>query len=866
MADGTAKLSTAIHSSFASSSPFREVKTSNAYLLPVGLNSPHLMSPSGSIDTSFSTLGFDSPQNTSCSKYTPSPLVSTKPPKPTIMKLDLSRRTGHKERRVLLSTSSSRSTGPVPFLSPLSTCGSSHQSSTTDDIEVRNDCSVEAKLSEAKQLKVARSLGLSKAIVQLSTYTNFGGSSFIAKELIRTISDCAANDTERDSRLINEIRPFCECANVSFDFAIAQFTKELCEMNRNNPRRLHVAACLPRLCSDPATKCMVALKVIRAALLCNKHPKILSVLSRDALSWAMDEKMRSELEEAARLLVIDGIIRRYCGNGAQEFFRVGNPRHGYRLLGHVCRHIDEPSVLFDALSLCDAFTHLPRLEACVQILQRMILAPDVQNSTGTRERRSRADQCSDLFRHLFSLDEPLANEVGLRLCAFCISTIEESLRSDHCFKEQNNHAVAACSGAVCVLSIMQDQGSLQVGSASSPSLLREMQRLLDLQVKFSMFLSLSQLRKGTKHEDIARLLLSPAIELLMKEEKNNKIELRSELSHARRGCELLFGDDQTQTASLWCKVIGQAAIILSQEAWDDSACMDFVDASGLLDDIASDSAFKALISISLVLCSKGSSNKAHILPTGFEDPDKDFSESQPDESILLAMRCIVRANSLVEEHAMPFCSSDLLPSVVTLSSLTDTVSQVLVRADSGVGEAIDAFRRDLNDRARKRRESPSGLFPSLYESTARSKLPSSPSLHPSWYVGDGLLLPPPETLSFCIAYCKGEIQLSNTTHNGSIYNFLESRGAYSIGLRMLAISSSNGIAANVRRDPDLNHFSFPAEHVTFLQDGIRCLAERSLGGSGNGITSGNIDSQLAFAYLLSLPIKLAFKVGRPDAV
>ena len=40
------------------------------------------------------------------------------------------------------------------------------------------------------------------------------------------------------------------------------------------------------------------------------------------------------------------------------------------------------------------------------------------------------------------------------------------------------------------------------------------------------------------------------------------------------------------------------------------------------------------------------------------------------------------------------------------------------------------------------------------------------------------------------------------------------------------------------------------------------LAERSLGSSGSGNTSGRIDSQLAVYHLLSLPVKVAFKVSK----
>ena len=53
---------------------------------------------------------------------------------------------------------------------------------------------------------------------------------------------------------------------------------------------------------------------------------------------AADDTVKSELEEARRLLAIDSLVRKYCGNGAQEYFRVVSVRR-YVVLFLQCSHL-----------------------------------------------------------------------------------------------------------------------------------------------------------------------------------------------------------------------------------------------------------------------------------------------------------------------------------------------------------------------------------------------------------------------------------------------------------------------------------------------------------------------------------------------
>ena len=115
-----------------------------------------------------------------------------------------------------------------------------------------------------------------------------------------------------------------------------------------------------------------------------------------------------------------------------------------------------------------------------------------------------------------------------------------------------------------------------------------------------------------------------------------------------------------------------------------------------------------------------------------------------------------------------------------------------------------------------------------------------------------------------MVYCKKFMALIRST-NGStieddrIYDFLNDRGAHTIALRLRASASAIELVSNYDISP------FDVDNSILGDGGIsnesKYLVERSLGGSGSGITSGSIDSELALAYLLTLPIKTAFKVS-----
>ena len=192
-----------------------------------------------------------------------------------------------------------------------------------DDEDLEYDC-VEYKLTEALRLKRARELGLEWSSLTLTHYTD-KGDGYILKELVKS----ALNHSTLEERatscegLVDEIRAYAAEINANFDEAVQHYANELCDTNHSNiPAVLKETQQLSQWCTSPSTKCQIVLKMLRRALVSVQRPPNLIALADEAIGMAVEEELKSELEEATRLLKIDLLVRKYCGNGAQEFFRV----------------------------------------------------------------------------------------------------------------------------------------------------------------------------------------------------------------------------------------------------------------------------------------------------------------------------------------------------------------------------------------------------------------------------------------------------------------------------------------------------------------------------------------------------------------
>ena len=757
-----------------------------------------------------------------------------------------------------------------------------NDSGTLYDSYMEDAKCVETKLFQALLLQNARRLGLGYNCVNLGSFESVGGERFICKQLIRLVSKDMIEENMRQS-----LEDFCEKSRINFDEAIAQCINGICN-GRSNEMNLSEAASLVRLSSDPQLKCQNILNILRAALLCKVKPSCLNELSKDAIKWAMEEGVKSEIEEATRLIVIDEIIRKYCGNGASDFFRVSNALHGRRLMQHVTRYVDEPTVLDDVFTLSDAFTHLSRADGCIMVLQRLvsISIDEITNNTTDTDKHStalkRAEQCGLFIRKIHETDPKVAQITGTRLINYCSDILAENKdwkNNNHVanFDKKKSASLTASISACCILLslntltfsngsiLLQDKVLSKMGTSCWNELLRKFQRIHSLQTGFSIFLSISDLKNHSRLHVIARQLLRPAVEFMEKENDNvdtdwKQTDLKSLLTHAKRGCTLLFCSGSSEVAEQWCKIVGSISCYLAKKA-SCQACMTFVEASGLLDNLSNVAAHVSIIAIASSLCMRATN----------EAKQKNvYSQTvKKEDSSLSSMKFVVYAASLLQDHALTSCPKHLLSQMVSLSSLTDIVIQVFARSDCGIGESVLSFKRSLDETSLNRRE-PSYLSPIIPISIKKCvSLSSAPTLHPNWYVGDGLLLPPLEVLQYSMDYCRELLKiiaapqkiLQNNYRLDGIPSFLLSRGAYTITLRLISYASTISMSCSNK---------YPVkEQCVILNTTLQNLAERSLGGSGTGITSGKIDTSLGLAHLLALPLKVAFKVYRaclPSAI
>ena len=184
-----------------------------------------------------------------------------------------------------------------------------------DDESVEHDC-VEIKLSHARRLKTARSLGLEKRVLSLADYPS-KGDGFVVKELV----GAALDSPDEDDAAVDRIRSFAADVGADFDEAAERCALELCDGSRGNiPLAIERSKRMTTWCRSPSRVCSIVLRMLKMALLSRDRPLDLTDVARESIRLAPDDETRSQLNEATRLLVLDSLVRRYCGNGAQTSF------------------------------------------------------------------------------------------------------------------------------------------------------------------------------------------------------------------------------------------------------------------------------------------------------------------------------------------------------------------------------------------------------------------------------------------------------------------------------------------------------------------------------------------------------------------
>ena len=821
------------------------------------------LTPRNSVDT-FCT-SFDSKAS---KRYVPRQF------RPTVLKIGLISGTKKRDGRMMSaqrigrgkSGSHDASTLDFSFLHHKSSSDSMAEASYVedddDDESVEYDC-VEYKLHDAMRLKTARGLGIAREVLTLANYS-IRGEQYVVKELVKSALG-RYSDESRDSAtsIVDRIRSFAADVDADFDEAVKQYANELCDDNRDNiPRALHRARTLFQWCTSPAVKCGIVLKMLRIALVSVQRPPDITLLAKDAIAMAVDESVKSELQEASRLLAIDSLVRNYCGNGAQEFFRVSDPSHGLKLVHHVCRHIDVPTVLSDILMLCDAFTHVSKLDACLFLIQRTMVTPIGKPST------NRAGQCASFLREIYSVDATLAEAVGERMAAFCAGVVEDCNKKillETFVVEAKRQAKVACSTACAMLSVMRDQAVI---GKPRCQLLLEFQKMSKLQggdgtmsSGCDIFMTLEELRDPSCCAVVVSDLLQSSVDLLssrriMVEMEDDSLRdgLRPLVANARQWCAILC-DTPSQVSQMWSRAVGVAAC---RVAMISTKSLLLLDVSGVLHERTGHPSFHAIMSVALTLCARSLSEAHHL--------SRSMTLSLRDESYepsLITMKSVAQASQLLREHVLlhsPICR---LSSSLSLANLTELVCEVTVRSDMGIGERLERYIDMLKAVCRKV-EKPVEMF-------ADKRLLSAPNLHPTWYIGDGLLLKPLEALNASMSnwkimldiesggYSKSDLASSfPLTENSQIVHCLESSGAHATSHRVIMLSVATSLCQS----------SLPCRTVVVAGDvknvlinNYRVLAERSLGGTESGLTSGTIDAQMSVSFLLHLPKEMAFKVS-----
>ncbi len=720
--------------------------------------------------------------------------------------------------------------------------------------EKQPSCSgiIETKLQHARILKQARDLGLPSSHISLQTFVSNGGADFITKDLVRLSCELYGVDNFSISPIKEKLRMFCDDVGVSFDQAIAKYAEDLCD-TKKKVQDLDVSSKLTRLCSDLKIKCQVALKVLRAAQF-STNPTTFRFrpFTVEALEWARDDTMREELQEVSRLLVIDDIVTRYCGKKATGFFRVHEPLHSSNLLNHVCRFIDSPTQIEDVMFLCDSFTHLSRVDSILRVLQKVSLAsPQILNNSQTR---SRAEQCRIIMEYLSSADLRVAISVAMKYFTYSDEILQSLCRQkNHFSKDRSTLYQNICSASINIgVSVISALcGETEVSYSSSLLRLKHhtatLKRMQQINDAFSIFVSYQDFECGHRIQSTAISIIENVIDSWHKLEDQLELDFSTFFKRARRGISILCSDKPSVFNSQWCKAVANVASTESRKG-NEKLCLQILEASGILNKIQDESAFKAVISIVTSLC-----------------PDSIDNGPISQQGLLRSMQSFFLAASLLQEHVLKLCPSNLLPTVVFLNNATYLVSEIILQTDCGLGEKLREFRHYLCEKSKARQLGSQGTQVGKFDQP-RFTGKSVSSLHPDWYVGDGLLLPPAEAMSHSMKFLKEVLVQSSLLQQANdpscinrLFQFLHSHGALSISLKTQAFTCTVILTSIQQR---CNAHGIVSTFSQITHDVVRCLTERYLASSGSGNTNGNIDSDLAVHHLLSLPIKLAFKVSQ----
>lgn len=836
----TKQLNLRVHSSFSHYSPFADRSPTDESFQRLMFSGKDATVGTSAVNTSIvSSSNFNVSFDTGSVKNTRKINATTKlndaenmrKPSPTLLELATMKRGAQKARQV----------GQIPSL-------------REDAFEI-SEGSVEMKLDSAHHLKLARAMGLKKGLVTLRDFKYRGGAQFIAKELIRTFSATMIGEDEKiNESLVEGLSRFCEATKADYDLALVSYAKELCGENTTNHQDVLRAASIARCCKASPSKIEIVLTALRASLFLHHSPPWLKQLSKDAIKWAAgDSSLRTELEEASRLLLIDEIVGRYCGEGAKQMFHVDNPLHAIRLLEHIVRDVSHDCVLLDVFHLCEAFHHLSEEDGCTLLIQNAILQ---KNSA----------KAQDLLSLMYGHNQNLALSVYSNAITLCVDIIEEAssmigtvdghfvIEGDDLFSSYKDDVVAATSCARALTKIALGHSSLfrvrkvHYDEHRLRHLSQNLARAQALQNDHNIYIPFTQLENPTAVAATTEKLVSRIAQMYKTGQPDTT---NGVIAQTKRAITILADTKDVEETDMVFAASLLPACNLAM-AVDDLRVLDFLSSIGVNNSSDNELADRCCLSVAITLGMKSLS------PHG-------KSTSNAEDS----MKSLVKATSLLQDYMSVRCSPKTISILVTITDIFDVISRTMTRADEGIGESVAAFRQALLERSVAGRTL---SFDDTLRQTNNSNVGRASgtrylTLHPNWYVGDGLLLPPDLVISNSLLYWKGILtafQLAeDVRYIDSIRDVAFSRGAHGLAHQFMVHSA---LLAQCRDDDGVLE---TLDYEFFNEQLCIALVERHLGGTSNGITSGIVDAELAVSFLLSLPLKLAFKIYRsslPSAI
>jgi hypothetical protein len=702
--------------------------------------------------------------------------------------------------------------------------------STNDEID--EEC-VERKLFAAKCLLRARALGLPKEAIPLRDFEDSTGLETCAEALALSLSRQSLSHEQRFTLVRERVKTFCEELGCDFDEALLRYASRLCKGAEVCGLSIEEASSIARCCWADEKKSEVTLSVVQAAILCGYSEDWLLDQAREAVLWASSNlSLQSEMEEAARLLLIDSIITKYCGRGARELFRVDNPKHAIRLMDFVIQRVKSADQINDVMGLCEAFTHLSKRDSFVAVMREGVMLGETS-------------LCVSLLEKLYDNDSVFADKVLAGTLSFVVELLAELSPMFEVAAERTDasktRAMQTTEVGYELLSVALQRGRKLssdfdsdihcfVKGDSLDDFQDQFLRLSELQERHEIFCSISDLFYPEKQIEATVFALSRASGAFLND--NFRVFL-TEVKKAERACMLLTGRSPAERKSVWTAASFMVAESLVAELDAERLCQ-YLHGAGLFDGEENGIGCRGILRLAASLCS--------------DVPMNDASQTSVEESYHISL-----AASIVREHALALCDFSTLASVIELDALFDSCHDILTMTDNGQGEKVIQFREMIGMKSRRYQEYDRNL-----ESEAAKIDIHPPSLHPTWYHGDGLLLPPAKTSTILKWFCRSTMHLSGNSNRPSaeLQRLLSEKGAGFSRLRIL-----NTYVSGILTQASLRVEEGGEDEISVdIENSLLSLAERSVGGSGVGMTSGVIDSELSVAFLLALPVKLAFKI------